>query len=147
MYGSSSSGTITYPVTVVWVFILAVLPALWPLPCQAAQISSQFDVLISLQSEGTVFNAGLCRSSTEVGVFGRAVTVLCSTGEAVGFSGDTMSLPWSETQGSSFRFVAIAPSSVDSLDPKKIYASLGTISSWRIVKLANRDYLELLISW
>ena len=120
----------------------AVILALWALPVQAAQSNAQFTVFIVLQNDGA-----LCRSSARVGVFGQAVTVVCNSGEAVSFSGDTTNLPWSSVQDGSYRFVALAPQSFESLGKLSSYAGIGTVTSWRVVKLSELDYLELTIGW
>lgn len=133
----------TYPVTAARVISFAVLLALWASPSYAAQASAQFDVFISLG----VPNADLCRSSTQIGSFGEAVVVTCSSGEIVDFSGDTSAFPWSVTRGDAYRFATLAPTSAASLGTVNSYAGLGPVSSWRKVNLAGRDYLELTISW
>ena len=130
------------------VVLLAVMPAvLWVSSVHAAQSSSQFDVLINLQASSWASNAVLCRSSTQIGPFGDAVTVICSSGEIIDFSGDTATLPWSTTQADAYRFVTLTPKSSESMGTINTYAGLGPVSSWRRINLANLNYLELTISW
>jgi hypothetical protein len=145
MYESLPLPTPTCPVTAAWVIILAVLLGLWALPVHATQTSTQFDVLINLQTDGGVPNSGLCRSSTQVGTFGDAVTVICSSGEIVGLSSDATVLP--VIQAGTYRFVILTPSSAESLGKVNTYAGLGPVSSWHKVNVAGLDYLELTISW
>jgi len=127
--------------------LIAALLTLWASPGHAAQSSAQFIVLINFNNQGEPPNAGLCRSSARVGVFGEAVTVICSSGKIVPFSGDTSELPWSPAQDGSYRFVALAPQSYESLGEISSYAGVGTVTSWRVVRLSNMDYLELMIGW
>jgi len=125
----------------------ATLLLLWAFSIQAAQISTQFVVLINLNNEAALSNADLCRGSARVGVFGETVIVVCSSGESVAFSGDTTGLPWSPVQDGGYRFITYTPESDESLDEISSYAGVGTVTSWRVVNLSNRDYLELMIGW
>jgi len=134
--------TPTYLVKTARIIAFAALPVLWASLAQASQSNAQFTVFIVLQNDGA-----LCRSSARVGVFGQAVTVVCNSGETVSFSGDTASLPWSSVQDGMYRFVALAPKSFESLGELNNYAGIGTVTSWRVVKLSDLDYLELMIGW
>ncbi|MEQ1526798.1 MAG: hypothetical protein ABL911_08660 [Gallionella sp.] len=128
------------------VFALAALLFLWIPFSYAAQANAQFTVDINFHPSNPTSNAGLCRSSTRIGTFGEAVTVECSTGRAVRFAGNTSNLPWSATQDGYYRFVtqlsgAGVPTTADQ------FVGAGTVTSWRIINLADWEYLELMVGW
>lgn len=130
-----------------WIISSAALLAIWAFPCQAAQDSTQFTVHITLLNDSAAYDAGLCRSSARIGAFGEAVTVICTSGESVVFSGNTTNLPWSSARDGEYRFMMLAPSASDSLTGIGSYAGVGTLTTWRLVSLSDRDYLELMIGW
>ncbi len=138
--------TLIQAVAAAKVFTLAALLFLWASSSYAAQASAQFTVDINLQPNGNLPNAGVCRSSTRIGTFGEAVTVECSTGKAVVFAGDTSQLPWSAMQDGYYRFVTQLSGAGAPLDSDK-FAGAGTVTSWRIVNLADWEYLELMVGW
>jgi hypothetical protein len=126
---------------------LAALLGVWVLPSQAAQSIGQFPVMINLQNSGGLPNAGLCRSRTSIGTFGTTVIVDCLTGTVVNFTGNASNLPWATVQDNSFRFMLNSYGAVGLPGSLDNYAGVGTITTWRIIKLSNRDYLELMIHW
>ncbi len=126
--------------------ILAVLLGFWVMPSQAKQTSSQFAVSLTLTTNGQPVS-GLCRSATQVGIFGAAVVVVCSTGEAVDFSGDASTLPWTTMQDSPYRFVTQVSRGGESLGTVDSYTGGATATSWRVIRLANRDYIEMMVHW
>jgi hypothetical protein len=142
-------GTLTQPAVVAKIFTLATLLVLCilPLPSYAAQVNTQFKVLINLQSNSGTPNAGLCRSSGRIGNFGEVITVECSTGKVVTFSGNSSNLARTAMQDGSYRFLTQFSETGVSLGTLDIYAGGGTVTSWRIVNLANRDYIELMVGW
>jgi hypothetical protein len=127
--------------------ILAALLGVWTLPSQASQISTPFALTINLQNNnGSLPNAGLCRSSSIIGTFGSTMTVYCSTGVITSFSGDPSSFPWTTKQDSSYRFVTQVSRAGETLGTIDINTG-GTVTSWRVIRLANRDYLEMMLHW
>ena len=127
--------------------VLAALLGVWAVPSQAAQSTGQFAVTINLQNSGVLPNAGLCRSSTSIGTFGTTVIVDCLTGTVVNFTGTSSSLPWATVQENSFRFMLNSYGAVGIPVTLDNYAGVGTITTWRTIKLNDRDYLELMIHW
>lgn len=140
-------GTLTEAIAAAKVLILAAVLFLWMSSSYATQASAPFKVLISLNTANGNSNSGLCRSSSRIGTFGEVVTVECSTGKVVTFSGNTNNQPWTTTQDGSYRFLTQLSETPLSLGTLDIYAGGGTVTSWRIVHLANREYLELMIGW
>ena len=128
-------------------FAFATLSTLWAFSCQAGQSSKQFTVLINLKNNNTLIQDRVCRSSVKIGVFGENVTVVCATGVATEFNGNSNNLPWSPVQDGEYRFVTMAPKIANIQDGNDSYAGMGTVTSWRLVSLSNRDYLELMIGW
>ncbi len=122
---------------------LAAMTGLAAQPSHATQGNIQFTVKVQL----AVSSAGLCRSSNRINVFGDVVTVICSTGKTTDFSGDTMNLPWTEIPDGPFRYVNLLYGAIETLGIVESYAGSGTETSWRVVKLADRDYLELMVGW
>jgi hypothetical protein len=122
----------------------------WAFPGLAAQNSGSFNVNINLLSgsgPGAAPSTGICRSSNGIGAFGATITVICSTGTLVTYSGDASKLPWAPMQDSSFRYLlnvynAGGPSAV--IDS---YTGVGTITTWRQIRLNDRDYLEMMVHW
>ena len=147
MITSVLSGSLPQPAVSAKAFSLAALLVLCTQPSYAGQANSQFKVLINLQSGIGVPNAGVCSSSSRIGTFGEVVTVECSTGKVVTFSGNTSKLPWTTMQDGSYRFFTHYSEKPVSLGTLDIYAGGGTVTSWRIVRLANRDYIELMVGW
>lgn len=147
MNTSVSFETLTRPAVAARSFTLAALLVLCVQPSYAGQASSQFQVLINLQPNSGIHDAGICSSSSRVGNFGEVVTVECTTGKVVTFSGNASKLPWTEMQDGSYRFLTHLPEEPLSLGTLDVYAGGGTITSWRIVRLANRDYIELMVGW
>jgi hypothetical protein len=126
---------------------LAVLLGGWMIPSQAAQTTAPFTLTINLQDSSSVTpNAGLCRSTSMIGTFGASMTVFCATGAITSFTGDTSTLPWTTMQDSSYRFVTQVTRAGELLGTIDIYTG-GTVTSWRVIRLANRDYLEMIVHW
>ncbi len=139
-------GTLTQAGVAAKVFALAALLFLWASSSYAEQASAQFNVNINLQPNGNLSNARVCRSSTRIGTFGEAVTIECSTGRAVKFTGNTSKLPWSASQDGYYRFVTQLSGAGVPLDSDK-FAGVGTVTSWRIINLADWEYIELMVGW
>lgn len=135
----------TRPITAARVAGVAALIGLGVLPGYAAQSSLQFSVTVQLAKNETA-NTALCRSRTKIGAFGDAVTVICSSDAVVNFSGGATGLPWVAVQDGAFRFVTLTSSSGRPLGTVNSYGEGRTVTSWRLVKLAKLDYLELMVS-
>jgi hypothetical protein len=115
------------------------------LPNDAAQISSSFNVTVTLQSAaGSGGNAGVCRTDTGVGTFGAAVTVTCGTPGNGGAAQPGSS--WRPINSGAYRFLTHVVSrelsgTIDS------YAGAGTSTAFRVVNLAGREYVEMTVGW
>jgi len=131
--------------------LLAALFGVWALPSQAGQSSAPFSVTINLNGGGPgpggTPNTALCRSSSGIGAFGATLTVVCSNGAIVSFPGNTSNLPWTTTQDSSYRYMLNVYSAGQPLGVVDIYTGVGTVTSWRMIKLDHQDYLEMMVHW
>jgi len=81
-----------------------------------------------------------------IGTFGASMTVYCATGTIASFSGDPSTLPWTTKQDSSYRFVTQVSRAGELLGTIDIYTG-GTVTSWRVIRLVDRDYLEMMVHW
>ncbi len=139
--------------------VLAALLLLWHAPSHAGQSSGQFPVTINLQGASAPVAAAppppaapataFCRSGTMVGTFGSSVTVVCATGitGTAGMPTGVSSLPWTSMPDNTYRFMLNNYREGD--QPRVIdgYGGAGTIASWRMIKLNDRDYLEMMLHW
>jgi hypothetical protein len=127
--------------------LLAALLGAWASPSQAAQVSAPFTVTINLQTNNDIpKNAGLCRSASMIGTFGATITVVCSTGAIANISGDSGILPSTTKQDDSYRFLTQISKAGELLGTVDSYTG-GAVTSWRMVSLANRNYLEMMVHW
>ena len=124
---------------------------------QGAQIGSQFNVTVGLQVQAQAqaqpqpqplaTGPSLCRFRNISGAFGAMVTVVCATGVVVEIWPPGSRSSWAPTHGSSYRFlppVSLAGVMSGSLD---MNTGLGTVTSWRVIKMADRDFLEMTVRW
>ncbi|MGZ5648833.1 MAG: hypothetical protein ACXWG8_00750 [Usitatibacter sp.] len=123
---------------------------------QGAQVGSQFDVKVMLKTQfkepppeppTTGSGTGLCRIRNMPGAFGAMVTVVCATGVVVEIWPPESRPSWVPTHGGSYRFlppVSLAGVMSDNLD---MNTGLGTVTSWRVIKMADHDFLEMTVRW
>jgi len=111
--------------------LTTMLLGVWLCPAQAAQGGGQFNVNVTLQSTNspTVPKTGTCHSSSLLNV-GSAVTLVCSS--------DTLT---------DNRYVLQSTRTGEFIGFSESEAGSGNVASWRIIQLANREYLEMLIGW
>ena len=107
----------------------------------AEQSSSQFRIAADLQSAAAP-SAAFCRTTSRPGVFGATLTIVCSTGVAV-------DKPAAPARGDAFGYRYLTQVSLGGqiLGTVDLYSGLGTVSSWRVVNLADRRYVEVTLSW
>jgi len=134
--------------------VMTVMAAVCGAPSQAAQASGRFDVTITLQrAAGTVQDgvgaaqSGLCRRANATGGFGATVTVVCSTGAVVDISSGESGAPWSPVHGDAPRYLMQISRAGQVYGTVDTYLGNGTVTSWRVLHLANWDYLELTVGW
>jgi hypothetical protein len=117
---------------------------------QGAHTESRFNVEVTLEMGSQVpalSDSGLCRISNMPGAFGAVVTVVCATGVVVEIWSPNSHSSWLPTHGGSYRFlppVSLAGVMSGSLD---MNTGLGTVTSWRVIKMADHDLLEMTVRW
>lgn len=128
--------------------MLATVLGFAAVPVNAAQLNGQFNVTVNLQSANspTLPQSVFCRTSPGGLAFGAIVTVVCSTGTVVDISPSSTGMPWAPMHGGAYRYILPGravdlPGTIDS------YVGAGTTTSWRVIKLSNLDYLELMVGW
>ncbi|HUP29716.1 MAG TPA: hypothetical protein VM122_06045 [Usitatibacter sp.] len=117
---------------------------------QAGSASSSFRVIVNTdKSTGPVTppNTGLCRRIDLPGAMGAIVTVVCSTGVVVEIGPGEASKPWGWIHGGAYRFLPPISSAGVNSASMDIDTGLGTVTSWRVVHLSDRDYLEMTVRW
>ncbi len=84
-----------------------------------------------------------------VGAFGSPVTVVCTTGMtgAAGMPTGAASLPWTAMPDNSYHFVLSNYREGEQFRAIDSYGGAGTVASWRMIKLHDRDYLEMMLHW
>ena len=73
--------------------------------------------------------------------------MVCATGAVVDISPGGTSMPWSPMHGGAYRYLLQASRDGHLLGTVDSYICAGTITSWRVVNLVDRDYLEMLVDW
>ena len=127
--------------------VLAVVFGCFVLSVNAAQGGGQFNVTATLQSAKSPSSPTIfCRTNPGGLAFGATVTVICSTGTVLDISPSRTGMPWTPMHGGAYRYILASrdagiPGTIDS------YAGAGTTTSWRVIRLANLDYLELMVGW
>ena len=114
-------------------------------PAHAAQVSGAVNVQVTLQP--STVTPGLCKSTSAANALGAHATVVCSSDTLNDHAPTRPRLPWSPMNGGGYRFVTQAFWNGDSLDSLDDTPGTGTITSWRIVNLVNRRYIELVVGW
>lgn len=127
------------------IFILGTVLVFCAHLANSAQVGRSFNVTVNLQKSLNSTPTGIfCRSSPAL-AFGAVITVVCSTGELVNISINPSTSDFSASHGSAYRFVLHdTESGFDTID---VFSSLGTVTTWHMRNLADRDYLEVLIGW
>ena len=110
----------------------------------AAAVSAAFTVSATTVS---VPQAGFCTTGPNSRTFGAVVTVVCATGEVVDITASARSRPGLPVHGGAYRFILPGSYAGGLPDFYDGYTGSGTVATWRIVQLADRDYYELLMGW
>lgn len=131
----------------VTIFLLTAALCLWVFPALAAQTSRSFNVTVNLQTGIVAPNSVFCRSSTGSGAYGVTVTVVCSTGAVVDVSAIGTGVPGKPIHGGAYRFLTYVSKAGELLGTIESDVGTGTVSSWRVVHLVHRDYIEMTLGW
>lgn len=114
--------------------VLTTILALSALQANAGPVNGQFNVTVNLETA-----PASCRSTNAPGSFGATVTVVCSSG--------AISETQSPQRGGAYRYIFRVSSGETLLGTIDSYAGVGTVTTWRVAHLADRDYLEMLVGW
>ncbi len=112
----------------------------------AGQASGNFLVTVNLL-KGATPSSGLCRSSSLPGAFGATATVVCATGAVVDLEPGRLGQPWIPTHGGAYRYVTQVNSGAGPLGIIDVYSGIGTVTAWRVISMAEREYLEMTVGW
>ena len=113
----------------------------------ASQISSQFNVKVAVGGE---LAGGICVRGHDSSAFGTIVNIVCATGVAIGIEAPRNAVAWTPIHGGAYRFTRVSPDEirgVQYIQAAGSYTGAGTITSWRMVSMADREYLEMLVDW
>ena len=132
-----------HPARTAGALALAALLGVAGLPAHAGQLAVPFTVKVTLAPNTT----GICRSTRQIGVFGTAVTVDCTTGAPAAFSGDAGQLPWATVPDGPFRYLIHGADSGQWLGSVESHTGPGIVTSWNVVRLPGFEYLELMVTW
>lgn len=127
---------------------------IWSPLASAAQASRGINVTVNLQGGGSTPlplanqpNSAFCQTSNRPEAFGATFTVVCATGAVVNIESGGAEQSFSPIHGGAYRYVFQANRGSNQLGAMNSHAGTGTATSWRLINLTDRDYLEILINW
>lgn len=124
--------------------VLAILFASTVVPVCATPGSGNFNVTATLQAGAS---PTLCRNVNPPDALGPTIIVVCSIGATVHVVPTTSGMPWSPAHGGKYRFNFLSARVGAQIGTADSYIGLGTVTTWRVVQIADWDYLEMLMSW
>lgn len=119
----------------------------------AGQAGRSFNVTVNLHaSPGSTPaanqpNSAFCQTSDDPNAFGATYTVVCATGALVDIGPERNRQSFGAVHGGTYRYLFQANRGGNLLGTIDSDIAVGTIASWRIVNLSDRDYLEMLVNW
>ena len=102
----------------------------------AGEARSRFGVSVNLQAE-TPPEFGACKANEVLTPKGVAATVTCTP----------VPIPKQPAESRVVSSVLFHISRGTWLGTADETMGLGTVTSWRVIRLANRDYLEMMVGW
>lgn len=132
-------------------YVLAVLLGLSSSTVYAELVGGQFNVTVNLQSSSVSSQiapvSAFCRSSDTLGSFGATTTVVCATGALVDISASRIKKNLSPEYGGAYRYIFQASRDGNILGTVDSYVEVGNETSWSVIDLVDRVYLEMLVDW
>jgi hypothetical protein len=118
------------------------LIALHPVYGQTGQAKAELQIRVTgaVSAPVRVF----CTSSAGAGNYGATVTVVCATGAVVGIAGPDS---FRSVNGGAYRYLLQVKNGEQTVEEIDAQTSTGTITGWKVVKLANQEYVELTLGW
>lgn len=115
---------------------------------EAASVNGQFNVTVDVKGGKPIANnSAFCKRTNDPNAFGATVTVVCATGAVVDVSPTNSGQPFSPTHGGAYRYLFQAVRGGDLIGTVDSYVGAGNVTSWRVVNLRDRDYVEMLVNW
>ena len=144
--------------------VCAVLFGTWSVPSSAAQVNALFNVSVTLlpapvtsppataPTPPAPIPPGLpisafCTRDNLPAAHGAVVTVVCATGAVVDIEPGPNARPQIPIHGGVYRYITNVSETGASTEVANSFLGAGTTTAWRVVRLANRDYLELTLGW
>lgn len=129
-------------------WFLAALAAASTSPGFAGVVASgAFGVTVNLTAGAPQAAASAFCTKTGAGTFGATVTVVCATGALVDLAPSHSGQPWIPTHGGAYRYVTQVSNGAGLLGTVDFYAEFGTVTAWRVISNADREYLEMTVGW
>ena len=133
---------------------LAALLSIPPCSASAATSAAQFSLSVDLVTSTTptasprrpTATSAFCRTDSMPGAFGATVTIVCSTGVVVNIE-PPRGAALAPMHGGAYRYLTQVAVGGQILGTVDIYSGLGTITSWRVVTLGDRRYVEMTLNW
>lgn len=91
--------------------------------------------------------SAFCTKNNVPSAHGAIVTVVCSTGAVVDIAPGNTGQPLTPLNGNAYRYVTHVTPNGGLIDTLDTFAGAGTFTSWRVVHLADRNYLEMTLGW
>ena len=91
--------------------------------------------------------SAFCTKNNVPSAHGAIVTVVCSTGAVVDIEPGNTGQPLTPMHGGAYRYVTHVTPNGGLIDTLDTFGGAGTFTSWRVVHLADRDYLEMTLGW
>lgn len=142
----------------------AMLIGAWSVPSSAVQINTLFNVSVTLlpapvtsppataPTPPAPIPPGLpisafCTKDKLPAAHGVVVTLVCATGAVVDIAPGPNARPQIPIHGGAYRYITNVSETGVSTEVANSFLGAGTTTAWRVVRLANRDYLELTLGW
>jgi hypothetical protein len=118
----------------------------------AGEATSKFVVEVTLnaatpQPPAPPVSSAFCRVQNMPGSYGAVVTVVCSTGTVVEIGPPSDHASWLPIHGGSYRFLPPVSLAGVMSSGSDMDTGLGTVTSWRVFKVADRNFLEMTVHW
>jgi len=116
----------------------------------AGTSSANLTVSATYVSANAPTSPGFCTLGPNRSAFGAVVTVVCGSDTVVDIRAPKTATSWTALHGGAYRYAHIKDFELGNpggLDGIESYTGVGTVTSWRMVSLADRKYLELQIGW
>ncbi|RLJ63711.1 hypothetical protein DFR35_2343 [Sulfurisoma sediminicola] len=97
-----------------------------------------------------VAESAFCTRGPDTTTFGAVVTVVCATGAVVDIRPPGAQGRFLPIHGGAYRFLHVSEYVLPGMQIPGgiyVYTGVGTVTTWRIINLADRDYLEMLMGW